>query len=258
MKEIKAQIRAKINEADFVLVGIGEEFDCIGYLAANEKYNRVCNQLAEHNLEALVPYVNSFFLRENTRLRDAYKNLSDLLTDKDVFIVSTCMTAFRTAEVVDTNRIVEPCGSTLKLQCQDGCEEALFLTPKEFIELLEKCIITEEGWEEMKEHKCGACGKEMVFNTLYANHYLEAGYLPKWSEYTAWLQRTVNKKLCILELGVGLKYPSVIRWPFEKTAFYNKKSYFVRVHEKLSQLTPDLKDKGIGMAVNAVEFLADL
>ena len=151
--EIKEQIKSKIEEADFVLVGIGEEFECANYLASNEKYNRVCRQLVEHGLEALLPYVNSYFLIDNTKLRDAYIKLSNLLAEKDVFIVSTCMTAMRPKEGLNLDRIVEPCGTTLKLQCQDGCDEALFYTPKEFIDQLESCIINETGWEELKEHK---------------------------------------------------------------------------------------------------------
>ena len=258
MQQMNEQIKSQITDAELVLVGIGEEFECKSYLLGNEKYQRVCNQLVEHGLEALLPYVDSYFLKENVRLRDALAKLAELLKDKNYFIVSTCMTSLFLQEGFDPDRIVEPCGTTMKLQCQDGCDEAIFYTPEEFVVQLEECIVNESGWELLKEHKCGVCGHEMVFNTLYAKHYLEAGYLPKWSEYTTWLQRTVNKNLCILELGVGLKYPSVIRWPFEKTAFYNKKSYFIRIHEKLSQLTPDLKEKGVGIAVNAVEFLADI
>lgn len=257
MQEIKEQIKSQIKEADLVLVGIGEEFECKSYLNSIEKYNRICNQLVEQGLEALLPYVNAWFLKDNEKLKAACANLTELLTGKDVFIVSTCMNLDGIKDVF-ADKLVEPCGTTSKLQCQDGCEDALFYTPQEFLSDLDTCIEQEKGWEKLKEHKCGVCGKEMVFNTLYAKRYLESGYLPKWSEYTTWLQRTMNKKLCILELGVGLKYPSVIRWPFEKAAFYNKKAYFLRVHEKLSQLTPDLKEKGIGIAVNAVEFLADI
>lgn len=258
MQQIIEQIKSQIKDADLVLLGIGEEFEFKSYLSGNDKYKRVCNQLVEHGLEALLPYVDSYFLKEDERLLAALSKLVELLKEKDYFIVSTCMTSLLSQAGLDAGRIVEPCGTTSKLQCQDGCDEAIFYTPDEFKYQLEECIINETGWELLKEHKCGVCGREMVFNTLYAKHYLEAGYLPKWSEYTTWLQRTVNKKLCILELGVGLKYPSVIRWPFEKTAFYNKKSYFIRIHEKLSQLTPDLKEKGMGIAVNAVEFLADI
>ena len=60
-------------------------------------------------------------------------------------------------------------------------------------------------------------------NNVYAENYNENGYLSDWQIYTKWLQGTLNKKVLILELGVGLVFPSVIRWPFEKIAFYNQK-----------------------------------
>ncbi len=258
MNENYPVLKSKIKEAEMVLVGIGEEFECTELLLADEKYQRICEQLAQYELEALLPYVNHYFLKNNERYKKALTNLAFLMEGKDFFVVSTCMNGMLSLSGIPAEKIVQPCGDIRKLQCQNGCQEALFHVPEEFKSTLEKCIEKEDGWQEMKEHKCGVCGKEMVFNTLYAKHYLEAGYLPMWSNYTTWLQRTVNKKLCILELGVGLKYPSVIRWPFEKTAFYNKKAYFIRVHEKLSQLTPDISDKGLSISVNGVEFLADI
>ena len=258
MKEYFDVLKTKIEEAEVVLVGFGEEFECTEYLVDNEKYNRVCNQLVEYELEALLPYVNHYFLKKDERIIKALSKLESILHGKNYFIVSTCMNGMIKYCNLSKDRIVEPCGTIFKLQCQDGCKDAIFDTPEEYFELINQCIENECDWEKMKEHECGVCGKEMVFNTLYAKHYLEAGYLPMWSDYTNWLQKTVNKKLCILELGVGLKYPSVIRFPFEKMGFYNKKAYFVRVHEKLSQLTPDLKEKGFPIAVNAVEFLTDI
>ena len=38
---------------------------------------------------------------------------------------------------------------------------------------------------------------------------------------------TVNRPLLVLELGEGFKTPTVIRWPFEKTVRFNKKSCFI-------------------------------
>ena len=73
--------------------------------------------------------------------------------------------------------------------------------------------------------------------------------------YMKWLQGTLNRKLCVLELGVSLKFPTVIRFPFEKTAFFNRKAQFIRVHEKLYQLSEELADKGISQPENAVNFL---
>ena len=75
--------------------------------------------------------------------------------------------------------------------------------------------------------------------------------------YLKWLQGTLNKKLCILELGVDFTFPQVIRFPFEKTAFYNKKATFVRVNSRFPQLEAELAAEGraISIAESPVEIL---
>ena len=47
-----------------------------------------------------------------------------------------------------------------------------------------------------------------------------------FERYLHWLGFTLNQKLCILELGVGFVQPQVIRFPFEKTCYFNQKSVF--------------------------------
>ena len=56
---------------------------------------------------------------------------------------------------------------------------------------------------------------------------------------------------------MNLSFPSIIRWPFEKVGFYNQKAFFVRVNEKLYYLSEELKDKGISVAQNAIDWLLD-
>ena len=79
-----------------------------------------------------------------------------------------------------------------------------------------------------------------------------------WNTYTKWLQGTLNRQVCMLELGVNMTFPSVIRFPFEKVAFFNKKAKLIRVNEKLYQLSEQIGDKGISVAANAVEFMNKL
>ena len=98
----------------------------------------------------------------------------------------------------------------------------------------------------------------MVLNNIYAENYNEKGYLEQWSLYTKWLQGTLNRKLLVLELGEGMRFPTVIRWPFEKIAYFNKKAVFVRVNEELYQLTEELSEKGLGISKNAIAWLESL
>ena len=62
-----------------------------------------------------------------------------------------------------------------------------------------------------------------MLNNVYAENYDESGYLDQWGHYRKWLQGTLNRRLFVLELGVGMRFPSVVRWPFEKVAFFNQK-----------------------------------
>ena len=59
----------------------------------------------------------------------------------------------------------------------------------------------------------------------------------------------------MLELGVGFKTPTVIRWPFEKTVFFNKKAWLFRVHQELFQTSEEIKEKSTPIAKDSVEFL---
>mgnify|MGYP003307054933 CR=1 FL=1 len=67
-------------------------------------------------------------------------------------------------------------------------------------------------------------------NHIGAKKYSEEGYLKKWNLYMKWLQGSLNRNIRILELGVGMKYPSVIRWSFEKVTLINNKAKFITAY----------------------------
>lgn len=98
----------------------------------------------------------------------------------------------------------------------------------------------------------------MRFNQLGVERYAQEGYLDQWNVYTKWLQGTVNRKLCMLELGVGMSYPGIIRFPFEKMAYYNQKAFLYRVHPRLYQLGEEIADRSRGIAENPVDFLVTI
>lgn len=77
----------------------------------------------------------------------------------------------------------------------------------------------------------------------------------KWEAYLKWLSCTLNRKLLILELGVSLNAPQIIRWPFEKTAMLNQKANMIRINEKIANIPSEISDKAIGINKNAYEFL---
>lgn len=171
LDEIKQQIEA----AEFVLVGLGEEF-------------------SQNKAEA-------------AEIMAAYRRLVELLGKKNYFIVTLNTDDLIYESPLDPERVVAPCGS------------------------------------------------DKTGNVVTNENYDESGYLPQWQVYTKWLEGTLNKKLCILELGVGFQYPTVVRFPFEKIVFFNQKSVFYRVHSTFSQLTPEIKERSIAAAISPVKLL---
>lgn len=134
-------------------------------------------------------------------------------------------------------RIVAPCGNETWRQCSAGC--------------------TKDIWEpgEIPDDICPYCGAPLTGNTMEASPYIEEGYLPQWSRYTRWLTGTLNQELLILELGVGFSKPGVIRFPFEKTAFFNQKAFLYRVHPVLPQITEELHGRAEGIAEPSVAWI---
>ena len=80
----------------------------------------------------------------------------------------------------------------------------------------------------------------------------DSGVYPtdSWETYTKWLQGTLNRNLVILELGVGMELPQLIRFPFEKVAYFNQKSCLYRVHSHLYQMTEEIKERGYSVPVS--------
>ncbi len=170
----------------------------------------------------------------------AYEALAGLLEGKDYFVVTTNTDALIYESSLNPGRIVAPCGNENWRQCSKAC--------------------TKDIWEpgEIPDDICPHCGAPLTGNTREAGTYIEEGYLPQWQKYTRWLSMTMNRELLVLELGEGFKVPTVIRWPFEKTVFFNQKSRMYRVHETLSQVTEEIKERAVSVRDNSVQWIRKL
>ena len=77
-----------------------------------------------------------------------------------------------------------------------------------------------------------------------------------WDRYLHWLSFTLNQKLCILELGVGFAHPQLIRFPFEKTCYFNQKARMIRIHPRFPQLSEEIAMRGISIEADPLMLLA--
>lgn len=254
MEEIKSRIEA----ADMVLVALGEEWECAEVLEKNTRYCQVCRDMAERGTQWLFPMVSRYFLKEDARLAQAYGKLAELLEGKNFFVLSTSVNGLLMESGLKLDRIVEPCGTCLRMQCGSGCEGSVQQTPLELFTEAYSYIEGKKNWDEVSFPVCGHCQTGMECNSLYAEHYLEESYRTDWERYTKWLQGTVNRRLCVLELGVGMQYAGLLRFPMEKIVGLNQKAELVRVHHLLPQLPEEIHGRGLGISQNAVDFLTQM
>ena len=79
-----------------------------------------------------------------------------------------------------------------------------------------------------------------------------------FDNYLKWLSMTLNKELLIIEIGFSFANPTVIRFPFEKTCYYNKKAYMVRVNDKYAQIPEEISEKAMSVDASGTDFIRSL
>ena len=103
-------------------------------------------------------------------------------------------------------------------------------------------------------------GKDaFIISTLTLGEMEDRGFekehMEQWNGYTGWLAGTLNRTTVLLELGEGFAHPSLIRWPFERTAAINRKARLYRVHKTFYQITEELKEKAAAVKADSVGFM---
>lgn len=254
----KKELEEILQDAEMLLVGIGEEFGRADELRSNEAYAEMCRQAANEDAQWAVPYFNRRFLKKDEQLMEAYRKLGELLQGKNYFVITTCMDGLIETAGLRNDRVTTPCGSYNRLQCGRGCAGSVIPTDHDFTEILETIIKGGKEWNAIDRPCCRICGAPMEYNTLYAEHYMEEGYEKSWHTYMKWLQSTLNRRLCILELGADMMFAGVLRFRFEKMISLNQKAKLLRVHGRLHQLPAEIAERGMGISQNAVDFMAKM
>ena len=269
----QANVLEEIINADMILAGIGEEFNRVNILREKEPaYQDIADAFENHNMKWMLPAYQEYLRQKhNISVKDSLEKLASILKDKNYFIVSASTNSQIYEIPWKREQFVMPCGSSIYKQCSScNDSEILRVTSREWEEMVilfdrlsEEYKVLNKQAEILHDMKgllgnCSLCDKKNVLNNVYYEQYNEASYVDKWKLYTKWLAGSINRKLVILELGVGMQFPTVIRFPFEKVTFFNQKAKLFRVNGTLYQMTEELKEKGISIPENAIDWLMNL
>lgn len=255
-----------IDAADKVLIGIGPEFEAgMAVLENTEIYKCFQEKLESEKPEADYDWMYPLMLMHSLSdidtavdLKSAYSKLHELVQNKDYFVLNMNMDSLAEMAGFDLEKMVSPCGTYNKLQCDERCEMSLYKAEPYINGVCSQLRKKDIRISDILQEKCDCCQGKVVPNTVNASKYNELGYARQWDNYQRWLMGTVNRNLVILELGTGIAYSEIIRTPFEKMVTYNKKSKLIRVGTGFPFLPEKLENRGFIIKENSVSYINNI
>ena len=279
--EVLTQCKDKIKDADIVLVGFGREFNIKRHDILKSEKRYLDLELESSSLSDLekewieLSIMNDCLNSGNCDIiekrKNLYNNVHKYLTElgkNNYFVVTTCFDDIVTYSSFDKDRMVAPCGTLKYMKCDKGCFKHVYDTEEVFKNInsildnyysdgyKDKEAMYQELIDAMPQ--CPMCKQVMSINIVKTNNYSEEGYRESWDSYMSWLQKTLNRKLVMLELGEGFDTPTVIRWPFEKVATVNNKATLIRVNDKVWQISEDIEAKAIPLQMSGEAFVEEI
>ena len=138
-------------------------------------------------------------------------------------------------------------GSYSKIQCNNACHNKLY----DDAELVDKMIEQTDSNLKIPTNLvpvCPVCGGRMEVNLRKDAYFVQDDNWYKQDEkYSEFLDSTKDKKVVLLELGVGFNTPGIIRFPFEQLTLQNEKWNLVRINKDSCITFCDLFNKMIAV-----------
>lgn len=238
----------KIGNADAVVIGAGAGFSAAAGLdySGPEFKKEFADYIRKYGFPDL--YSSSFhefptegerwarwarhidYIRFRPDAMPLYRDLFDLVKDKNYFVITTNVDAqFRKAEF-DPMKIFEVQGDYGLMQCAVGCHPKLY-SDKETVETILRHshdLTVDSEYLPV----CPVCGGNMDVHVRKNRYFVQD---KAWEEaadrYEHFMsEHADHSRVVLLELGIGFNTPTIIRFPFEQTVFRNPLATLIRLN----------------------------
>lgn len=183
-------------------------------------------------------YINDIGMKAT----NLYKEILELVKNKKYFVITTNVDDQFYKAGFDKDRIFATQGSYAYIQCSCACHDKIYNATdmvKEMVENIKDCKTPSE-----LVPKCPVCGENMEVNLRKDAYFVQDDNWYRQDEkYGKFLDNTKDKKVLLLELGVGFNTPGIIRHPFEQMVYNNDKWNLVRINKDNTSTFLDIEDK---------------
>ena len=264
-----------LKNADYVIIGAGSGLSAAaGLLYSGKKFeNDFKDFIKKYNFNDL--YSASFYPfktqeekwaffakminlnRYNEKPLKLYQMLYEIVKKKDYFVLSTNVDGQFYNSGFDIKKVFEVQGDYAYLQCQNACHDKLYYNKeivKKWIDSTKNCKIPLNLVK-----KCPVCGGNMEMNLRKDENFVQdKNWYKQYDRYKKFLSKIKNKKVVLLEIGVGFNTPGIIRIPFEKMVYDNENINLIRINKDYAFSMLDIKDKTIFFSEDTKKVINDL
>ena len=255
-----SEVKNLINEADYILIGAGSGFStAAGLEYSGESFKKNYKDFIEkYGFSDL--YSASFYdfntqeekwaffakmislNRFNKEPLKLYQELFSLINEKDYFVITTNVDGQFEKAGFEKEKVFEVQGDYAYLQCENACHNKLYYNynlVNEWLKNTKDCKIPSN-----LVPKCPVCGGNMEMNLRKdANFVQDENWYKQDKRYGEFLDKSQDKNLLLLEIGVGFNTPGIIRFPFEQMVNNNINAHLVRINKDYAFASKEITNR---------------
>ena len=187
-----------------------------------------------------------------------HRTLLSAFEGKKLFLLSTNADHQFEKAGLSAEQIFATQGSYNLIQCKRGCHPNTYNAVERFREM-DAARRNGRIPSEMVP-KCPVCGGDMAMNLRVDDHFVEdAAWHEAEHRFGVFLSEAQDKKLVLLELGVGFNTPTIIRFPFEKLAREHENINLIRLNVGEGATVPaSLGERAVGIDADMAKSITDI
>ncbi len=270
--ELIQTLKAAIADADAVLIGAGAGLStAAGFTYSGERFQKYFSDFIEkyhfrdmysggfypfRTAEELWAYWSRYIFIN--RFMDApkpvYQQLLALVKDKDYFVLTTNVDHCFQKAGVDKQRLFYTQGDYGLWQCSTPCHRRTYDNEETVLKMV-------EAQKDMRVPSdliptCPKCGQPMTMNLRSDDTFVEdLGWNEAASRYVEFVQTHSDKKLLLLELGVGSNTPGIIKYPFWRIAAQNPNATYICINFGEAECPKQIEDRAITVNADIADVL---
>lgn len=260
--ELVTRLKNAIQDADAIVIGAGAGLStAAGFTYSGERFEQYFSDFIQkyhfrdmytggfypfRTPEELWAYWSRYIFinRYMDPPKPVYRKLLDLMKNKDYFVLTTNVDHCFQKAGFEKERLFYTQGDYGLFQCSTPCHRRTYDNE----EIILRMVAEQKDMRIPSElvPRCPKCGEPMAMNLRSDDTFVEdLGWNEAASRYVNFMQTHANKKLLLLELGVGSNTPAIIKYPFWKLTAQNPNATYVCVNFGEAECPKQIEDRAI-------------